>query len=145
MHIARKYMGGRNRKRRGVTVVEVAVAFPILILLVMIVFEIGRMMMVKQCLDYAAQQGCRHASLATTLTQTEVVSSTRDAMQAAISNNSSVVSVAVTPALAGGISSGTPVNVAVQVKLSDVSIVSGNILKHFGDPTLSASAVLDRE
>lgn len=146
MQITRKHHGRRcNQQRRGVTTVEVAITFPVLILLVFLIFEVGRMMMVQQCLSYAAEQGCRHASLATTLTQTEVVNTTRQAMQAAISVNSSVADVVVTPSLTGGLNSGMPVNVNIQVKLSDVSILSGKILKHFGDPMLSASAVLERE
>ena len=144
MHISKKQWLSIS-DRKGVTSVEVAITFPVLLILVMLVFEVGRMMMVQQCLGYAAQTGSRYASLASSVSQTEVESTTRSAMAAAISNNSSVVDVSVSPAISGGINSGTPIRVDVQVKLSDVSMVSGNLLKHLGDPTLSASAVLDRE
>jgi hypothetical protein len=35
--------------------------------------------------------------------------------------------------------------VNAQVRLSDVSWLSGNMLKHLGDPMLKASAVQERE
>ena len=134
-----------GKQRRGATTVEVAVTFPILMLLIMLVFDVSRMMMVHQSLAYAAQAGCRHAALATTLSNTDVENVTRSALQAAIPNSSSTVSVSVSPTVAMGMNSGTAMTVNAQVRLSDVSWLSGNILNHLGDPMLSASAVQNRE
>jgi Flp pilus assembly protein TadG len=135
--------GGTHR--RGVTTVEVAITFPILMFLIMLVFDVSRMMMVQQCLGYAAQVGCRHASLATSLSTTEVESVTRKALLAAIPNSASTVTVKVTPTMSTATGSGTAMTVNAQVQLSDVSWLSGNLLHHLGDPMLSASAVQERE
>ncbi len=135
----------RERQRRGVTTVEVAITFPILMLLILIVFDVSRMMMVQQCLGYAAQEGSRYASLATSISQAEVESFTRTALQAAIPNAASTVTVTVSPAMAMGMSSGTAMTVNAQVRLSEVSWLSGNMLAYLGDPLLSASAVQERE
>jgi Flp pilus assembly protein TadG len=132
-------------QRRGVTTVEVAITFPILMFLILLVFDVSRMMMVHQCLGYAAQEGSRHASLATSISQSEVESITKAALQAAVPNAASTVTVTVSPSLAMGMNSGTPMIVNAQVRLSDVSWLSGNMLQHLGDPMLTASAVQERE
>ena len=137
--------GCPGRQRRGVTTVEVAITFPILMFLILLVFDVSRMMMVHQCLGFAAQEGSRHASLASSISQTEVASVTQAALQAAIPNSSSTVTVTVSPALAMGMNSGTPMIVNAQVQLSDVSWLSGKMLQFLGDPMLSASAVQERE
>ena len=137
--------GYHGRQRRGVTTVEVAITFPILMVLIMLVFDVSRMMMVQQCLGFAAEEGCRHASLATTLTQAEVVSVTRPSLQVAIPNNSPDGLVSVTPSLSAGTSSGTTMVVNLQVSMSDVSWLPGGILNFLGNPTLTARAVQDRE
>ena len=139
MHVA------TSERRRGVATVEVAITFPILMLLIMLVFDVSRMMMVQQCLGYAAEEGCRHASLATTLSQSEVETVTQNALAGAIANASTAVSVSVSPAPAIGMNSGTAMTVNAQVRLSDVSWLSGTMLHHLGDPMLTASAVLERE
>jgi Flp pilus assembly protein TadG len=143
--LRRPNKGCPGRQRRGVTTVEVAITFPILMFLIMLVFDVSRMMMVHQCLGFAAQEGSRHASLATSISQTEVASVTQAALQATIPNSSSTVTVTVSPAMTMGMSSGTPMIVNAQVQLSDVSWLSGNMLQFLGDPMLSASAVQERE
>jgi Flp pilus assembly protein TadG len=135
----------RAQQRRGVTTVEVAITFPILMFLIMLVFDVSRMMMVHQCLGYAAQEGSRHASLATSTSQTEVESVTKAALLAAVPNAASTVTVTVSPALVMGMNSGTQMTVNAQVRLSDVSWLSGNMLQYLGDPLLTASAVQERE
>ena len=104
-------------------------------------------MMVQQCMNYAAQEGCRAASLATTLSNSQVDTVVRNALQATIpdSNNPSTVGVAVTPTLTAAVGSGTPVTVNVQVQYSDVSWLPGNFLNYLGNPLLTAQSVQDRE
>ena len=135
----------RQTQRQGVTTVEVAITFPVFILLVMLIFEMSRMMMVQQCLGFAAQQGSRKAALATTLTESQVVSTVQSCMLPVISNNASVVDVEVTPSSLSGTGSGTEMAVELQVNLADVSWVPGNILQFLGNPTLTAQAIQDRE
>lgn len=119
--------------------------FPVLIFLVMTIFEVSRMMMVQQSLAHAAQEGSRTASLATTITQSRVEDKVRSSLLAAIPNNASAVNVQVTPTTMSGMSSGTPVEVDVQVNLADVSWLPGGMLHYFGNPKLSAQAKQDRE
>lgn len=135
----------RHRRRQGVTTVEVAITFPIVILLVMLIFEMSRIMMVQQSLAFAAQQGSRTASLATTLAAAQVESAVQSAMAPVIPNNASVVDVNITPSTFAGVGSGTEVVVNLQVSLDDVSWVPGTMLSFLGNPTLTAQAVQDRE
>jgi Flp pilus assembly protein TadG len=49
----------RRRPRRGIAATEVAVLAPFLCALVMGMFELGRLVMVKETLTNAARKGCR--------------------------------------------------------------------------------------
>jgi hypothetical protein len=60
-------------------------------------------------------------------------------------NDPSIVQVGTTPSALGGISSGTPVTVGLQVQFSDVSWLPGNFLSYLGDPVISAQTIQDRE
>jgi Flp pilus assembly protein TadG len=135
----------RGTRRRGATTVELAIIFPVLILVVALIFEMGRVMMVQQNLAFAAQQGSRKASLATTLTESQVAAVVRTSLQPVIPRQASVVDVQVKPAGLAGISPGAPIIVNASVALSDVSCFPGTILDLLGNPTLSASAIQDRE
>jgi len=136
-----------RKQREGTSTVEVAVTLPVFLLMIMIIFEISRMMMVQQCMNYAAQEGSRAASLATTLSNSQVDTAVRNALQATIpdSNNSSTVGVTVAPTLTAAMGSGTPVTVSVQVQYSDVSWLPGNFLNYLGNPLLTAQSIQDRE
>ena len=136
-----------RKHRQGTSTVEVAVTLPVFLLMIMLIFEISRMMMVQQCMNYAAQEGSRAASLATTLSNSQVDTVVRNALLATIpdSNNPSTVGVAVTPTLTAAIGSGTPVTVNLQVQYSDVSWLPGNFLNYLGNPLLTAQSIQDRE
>jgi len=136
-----------RKHRQGTSTVEVAVTLPVFLLMIMLIFEVSRMMMVQQCLNYAAQEGCRKASLVTTLSNSQVETVVRNALLATIpdSNNPSTVDVAVTPTLSAAIGSGTPVSVNVQVQYSDVSWIPGTFLNYLGDPLLTGRSIQDRE
>lgn len=56
-----KMFFGRNRKRRGAAVVEMAVVIPVLTAFTLGSIEIGRAMMVKHICEEAARAGCRVA------------------------------------------------------------------------------------
>lgn len=51
-----------GKKRRGVAAVEAAVVLPVLIVIMFGVWEVGRMIQVKQILTNAAREGARTAS-----------------------------------------------------------------------------------
>jgi Flp pilus assembly protein TadG len=53
----------QKKKRRGATVVEVAVVSPLIFLLVFAGIEFGRLMMATHGLEEAAREGCRTAVL----------------------------------------------------------------------------------
>jgi len=113
--------------------------------MIMLIFEISRMMMVQQCLNYAAQEGCRKASLVTTLSNSQVETVVHNALQATIPNSNNSSTVTVTPTLSAAIGSGTPVSVNVQVQYSDVSWIPGTFLNYLGDPLLTGRSIQDRE
>jgi Flp pilus assembly protein TadG len=136
-----------RKQRQGASTVEFAITLPVLLLMIMLTFEVSRMMMVQQCMNYAAQEGSRAASLATTLSDSQVDTAVRNALRATItdSNNTATVGVAVTPTVTAAIASGTPVTVNVQVQYSDVSWLPGSFLNYLGNPTLTAQSIQDRE
>ena len=133
-----------RKHRQGTSTVEVAVTLPVFLLMIMLIFEISRMMMVQQCLNYAAQEGCRKASLATTLSNAQVDAVVHNALQATIPNSNNSATVTVTPTLSAAIGSGTPVTVNVQVQYSDVSWLPGTFLNYLGDPLLTGWSIQDR-
>jgi len=49
--------------RRGAAATEMAMVLPVFIMLILGMFELGRALMIKQSLTYAAQEGCRVAIL----------------------------------------------------------------------------------
>ncbi|MEZ6062498.1 MAG: TadE/TadG family type IV pilus assembly protein [Planctomycetaceae bacterium] len=51
----------RNEDRRGAAMVEMAVCFPVFMLMLLGIIEFGRALMVSQLLTSAARQGCREA------------------------------------------------------------------------------------
>jgi Flp pilus assembly protein TadG len=55
----------KQGRRRGATVLEVAIALVILVVIVLGVFEYGRLVMVKQVMDNAARAGARLAVVST--------------------------------------------------------------------------------
>jgi Flp pilus assembly protein TadG len=53
----------KKKKRRGAAMVEMAVCFPIFMLMLLGIIEFGRALMVSQLLTAAAREGCREAIL----------------------------------------------------------------------------------
>lgn len=135
------------RTRQGATAVEFALIAPLLFLFVLGLVEFSRMMMVKQCLNHAAQVGSRTACLATTQSTSQVDAAVRDALRESIPNasNSSLVRVSVSPSGIASLSTGTSVTVDLDVNLSAVSWAPVGMLSFLGDPTLSAQSTQERE
>ena len=53
--------GRRNRSRKGVAMLELAIVLPILLLLVFGIIEMGRVMMLNQMATNACREACRQA------------------------------------------------------------------------------------
>ncbi|MCH7993958.1 MAG: pilus assembly protein [Planctomycetes bacterium] len=62
--IARRH---HDRRRRGSAVVEFAVVLPLLLTILFGIIEYGYVFMVRQSLQHAAREGCRLASLQTSV------------------------------------------------------------------------------
>ena len=120
----------RMSRRRGASTVELAVVAPVLFLLVFGVIELGRMVMVQQALTNAAREGCRTATLASTLNSLDAETACRDYLGSVIAGaaNPSTVAVTVNPTSLTGITPGTAITVDTSVNFSDVSWLPSNFL-----------------
>lgn len=61
MHSTRLSGKRQTKRRRGAAIVEVAVCFPVFMLILLGVIEFGRALMVSQLLTNAAREACRDA------------------------------------------------------------------------------------
>ena len=57
---------GRRRRQRGAALVEAAIALPICLVLILGLFEFGRVVMIRQLIDNAAREAARQAIVGTT-------------------------------------------------------------------------------
>jgi Flp pilus assembly protein TadG len=85
------YASSRRKRpaRPAVAAVEFAVILPLLMILILGMFELSRVLLVKETLSNAAQQACRTASRQAT-TNSDVAQEVTDVMSAAGINSSSV-------------------------------------------------------
>ena len=80
---------GQPKRRRGLEVIEMAVAFQVLLFLSMGMIEFGQYFYIKHCFESAVRDGARYAILASA-TQTQTVSTiTTTLAQANVTYNSS--------------------------------------------------------
>jgi len=63
----RNVHGHRNHRRRGGAIVEFAVVLPLLLTILFGIVEFGYVFLVRQSLQHAAREGCRLASLKTSV------------------------------------------------------------------------------
>lgn len=114
--IARRH---RDHRRRGSAVVEFAVVLPLLLAILFGIIEYGYVFMIRQSLQHAAREGCRLASLQTSVAPYEnvklKVNSIMDA--ARVSTN--------TPTVGPPPGTSCTVEVVVSVPYDDVSIFGG--------------------
>ncbi|EDL59680.1 TadE family protein [Gimesia maris] len=129
---------------RGTTLVEMAVVFPLFILLVFGLVEFVRMGMVKQALSDAARAGCRRAALTSTLTHEDAEATIRRFLQSAISNSQDVEKcrVTITPENLSGMTSGVEITARVEVNYSDISWLVPGFLQN---TVLQGQAIMKRE
>jgi Flp pilus assembly protein TadG len=130
----------RRSTRLGAEAVEFAFVAPVFFLFVFGLIELGRAVMIQQCLTNAARVGCRHAVLATTQTDDQVKSILQDHLRSAI-NDPSVVTCDVSPENLFGIAPGSEVTVSVSVNFADLSWLPLGFL----NPVISSEAIQQRE
>lgn len=130
--------------RRGTAAVEFALVAPVFFLLVFGLIELGRMVMVQQALTNAAREGCRTATLATTLSGSEVEAAVRNYLKFVMHDPSSGDLVRVTvPSGLANTAAGAELTVTVDVNYADVSWLPLQYL-HL-NPTIAAKQVGHRE
>lgn len=132
--------------RRGVTIVEFAVVAPVVFAFIFALFEFGRMVMVQHSIANAAREGCRTLSLSTTLDDDDVDAVVRDSLSASIHNaaDKDVVRVSINPSNPKDATSGSVVEVTVEVRYSEITWLPGNFFG-LGDPNIFAESRMERE
>lgn len=130
----------RRSTRLGAAAVEFALVAPVFFLFVFGLIELGRGVMIQQCLTNAARVGCRHAVLATTQTDDQVKAVVQDHLRSAITDPS-VVTCDVSPENLFGIAPGSEVTVSVSVNFADLSWLPLGFL----NPVISSEAIQQRE
>lgn len=117
---------------------------PVVFLFIFGMVEFGRMLMVHQGITYAAREGSRMASLATTRNQSRVEDHVRTYLESVIPNASSSSVVRLTlPTVPAD--TGTELTVRVEVDADDVSWLPGTFINAFGDAVLRAESTDRRE
>ncbi len=96
---------------------------PFIIMLTFGSIEFARMMMVRQALTNAAREGCRHACLVTTISDTESAEVIREMLQGVIRNQDDpeIVRATFNPSFTTTPDSQTRIATAVEVDCADVS------------------------
>ena len=130
--------------RWGAAAVEMALVAPFVFLLVFGSFEFARMMMVRQALTNAAREGCRHATLATTLQDDQSKATIRQHLSDVVpyANNDEVLRVLVTPEFENKLTAGTRVTATVEIDCEDVSWLPPMF---FGGMKIQGTASMTRE
>jgi Flp pilus assembly protein TadG len=118
-----------SSRRRGSAMVEVAVCFPVFLMILLGIIEFGRAMSVNQLLNSAARMGCRAAILDGS-TNTSVSNSVKQQVSNLVGCSQSIVTVAiaVTDGATGtaiadlsGAGTGDVIKINVSVPFSSVS------------------------
>jgi Flp pilus assembly protein TadG len=126
-----------SSQRRGSAMVEVAVCFPVFLMILLGIIEFGRAMSVNQLLNSAARMGCRAAILDGS-TNTTVSNSVKQQVSNLVGCTQSVVTVAiaVTDGATGtaitdlsGAGTGDVIKIDVSVPFSSVSWSVAKYLK----------------
>lgn len=130
----------RGRKRRGAAAVEFAVVAIPFFLLVFGMFEIGRMMMVRQVLTNASREGAR-AVILESATVAEVETMVTDYTASCAVPG---VTATCSPSDLNSVGPKEPITVTVSVPFSSVSWMPGAWFFN-GSDVITASAVMGRE
>ena len=100
--LSRNRRGLRNKKRRGAAMVEMAVCFPIFMLMLLGIIEFGRALMVSQMLTSASREGCRSAII-DGATETGIETQVKDLVTQTVGcqNNDVTVDIVITSVATG--------------------------------------------
>ncbi len=147
MSTIRKKHNAAARARRGTSTVEFAAVAPVAFILIFGTVEFGRLMMVRHAMTNASREAAREASLASTISSSDVDSLARQFMDGVVSNasNAQKVRVTMSPASLSNVSSGTPVTVSIAINFSDIGWLPTGLMNLTGNPALSASSTYYRE
>tara|TARA_B110000495_G_scaffold88448_1_gene76281 strand:- start:3029 stop:3607 length:579 start_codon:yes stop_codon:yes gene_type:complete len=113
----------RRISRYGVAAIEFALVAPFILFIIFGAVEFARMMMVKQALTSAAREGCRHATLATTLASEDSDTFVRQILIPTVSNShdSGIVKINIVPSFSAKPESGSVIVMAIEVDCSDIT------------------------
>jgi hypothetical protein len=113
----------RRISRYGVAAIEFALVAPFILFIIFGAVEFARMMMVKQALTSAAREGCRHATLATTLASEDSDTLVRQILKPTVSNShdSGIVKINIAPSFSAKPDSGSVIVMAIEVDCSDIT------------------------
>lgn len=130
--------------RKAVTCVEMAVVAPFVLAIGFGSIEFSRVVMVKQALTNASREGCRLATVATTLSSEDVDAAVRDSLRQSIreADDPETVVVTITPPDLSTAQSGDAINVLINVQFADVSWFQS---RWSGDANLTGNATMIRE
>jgi Flp pilus assembly protein TadG len=143
----------RRGRSRGQTLVEFALVFPIMVLLLMVLVDFGRVIFAQNAVTEASREGARVGSVGAALTQAQYDAIRNAALQLApgtdlVAANISGASGACTPAdttsptkcfYPGGIAGGQPIVVNISVTVPLLTPVISNIVG--GSITVKAQSV----
>jgi len=136
-----KGRGIHHGQRRGVAAVEMAIALPLLILLILGLIEYSWLFLTKQALTNSARQGAR---IGATLDATS--DEVRDAVTQSMTSAglaASGYSVTITPGDITALTPGEPLTVTVQLSYANVGLIKLALIPT--PATLASSAVMARE
>lgn len=135
----------RNPERRGATAVEFAVVAPIFFLVVLGIFEFGRMVSLQHAMVNAARVGCRTAGLASTNNSSDVETEVREQLESVIGStawDSDSTRVTV-PETLGGTASNTDLVVSIELDYDAVTWLPFALTEN--SPVLTVTARRRRE
>lgn len=116
-------LASKRQMRRGATLVEMAFALPVLLLIVLGLFEFAFVFLVQHLLQDAAREGCRSAALPGS-TNIEVQESVASSLQAyGISGITTRILVNNVQADLSGATSGDQVGVQISIPVANISVI----------------------
>lgn len=107
-----------SSSRRGVTLVEFAIVFPIVLTMLFSGIVCFGLVMIQNTLITAASEGGRRASLSHVMTDESVISAVEDRLRRG-GLNPDAVSIEIDPATLGSLSAGDTVSVSVSMAMKD--------------------------
>jgi hypothetical protein len=130
--------------RRAATCVEFAMVAPFVLAIGFGSIEFSRVVMVKQSLTNASREGCRLATLATSISSDDVDAAVRGFLRRSIRqvDDPETVVVTISPSDLSTVQTGDEINVLINVQFADVSWFQS---RWSGSANLTGNATMIRE